>query len=470
MSSRDRARPAPAAAATARVTQPPTCAAGAITVHLRHRLLGHVRHGGQPLAARQLACRLVRDRHLPGQLRDATTSSTRRPRRAAGRARRLRMRTATAVTYASKDRVCQLEHPQAASCDGRRSASRPQRVLRRVHRGARSRGLPAGAPLGGARRRARARRFRARTARARDRHAARERSRSTRTRAARAGAYAISTGRLRGNLERRDLQGVRVHRRARRRTSPARPGAAGAPGRTSPLAGEQTDLLRSSSAARSPGPAARAIPHGSAWSPRRAQAPLVPGARPARGAGARDGRRLRGMEHVRQLPRPHRPHDRRQRDRRRGGPAGGHRAVRGVPAGARRGEVARRGRSASPRSSSGPRSSSSRCARSAGAGRRGPSLVQLVVAQAGANAASYWLLRDVFEAELRLREARQTRPRRTSSVPERDQAEVLARRREDAPRADTPSRSRSTRSAARSSSWRSPGGARAPSSSPRAKR
>jgi hypothetical protein len=51
-------------------------------------------------------------------------------------------------------------------------------------------------------------------------------------------------------------------------------------------------------------------------------------------------------------------------------------------------------------------------------------LVQLIVAQAGTNAASYWLLRDVFEAELRLREATDAAASR-ESVPERDQAEVL---------------------------------------------
>jgi hypothetical protein len=51
-------------------------------------------------------------------------------------------------------------------------------------------------------------------------------------------------------------------------------------------------------------------------------------------------------------------------------------------------------------------------------------LVQLIVAQAGTNAASYWLLRDVFEAELRLREAEDAATSR-DNVPERDQAEVL---------------------------------------------
>jgi hypothetical protein len=51
-------------------------------------------------------------------------------------------------------------------------------------------------------------------------------------------------------------------------------------------------------------------------------------------------------------------------------------------------------------------------------------LVQLVVAQAVANAASYWLLRDVFEAELSMREA-QDAAASHDNVPERDQAEVL---------------------------------------------
>jgi hypothetical protein len=51
-------------------------------------------------------------------------------------------------------------------------------------------------------------------------------------------------------------------------------------------------------------------------------------------------------------------------------------------------------------------------------------LVQLVVVQAGANAASYWLLRDVFDAELRLREAEDAAASH-DTVPERDQAEVL---------------------------------------------
>lgn len=42
-----------------------------------------------------------------------------------------------------------------------------------------------------------------------------------------------------------------------------------------------------------------------------------------------------------------------------------------------------------------------------GSGGARAALVQLVVAQAGANAASFWLLRDVREAELRVREATQ---------------------------------------------------------------
>jgi hypothetical protein len=59
-----------------------------------------------------------------------------------------------------------------------------------------------------------------------------------------------------------------------------------------------------------------------------------------------------------------------------------------------------------------------------GSGTARAVLVQLVVAQAGANAASYWLLRDVFDAELRLREAQDAAASR-ESVPERDQPEVL---------------------------------------------
>jgi hypothetical protein len=54
-------------------------------------------------------------------------------------------------------------------------------------------------------------------------------------------------------------------------------------------------------------------------------------------------------------------------------------------------------------------------------------LVQLIVAQAGTNAASYWLLRDVFEAELRLREATDAAASR-ESVPERDRAAAKMRR------------------------------------------
>ena len=51
-------------------------------------------------------------------------------------------------------------------------------------------------------------------------------------------------------------------------------------------------------------------------------------------------------------------------------------------------------------------------------------LVQLVVAQAGVNAASYWLLRDVFEADLRVHEATDAAESH-DRVPERDRAEVL---------------------------------------------
>ena len=46
-------------------------------------------------------------------------------------------------------------------------------------------------------------------------------------------------------------------------------------------------------------------------------------------------------------------------------------------------------------------------------------LVQLVVAQAGLNAASYWLLRDVFEADLACARPK-TRPTAHDHVPERD--------------------------------------------------
>ncbi len=51
-------------------------------------------------------------------------------------------------------------------------------------------------------------------------------------------------------------------------------------------------------------------------------------------------------------------------------------------------------------------------------------LVQLVVVQAGANAASYWLMRDVFEADLKVREAEDAAESH-ERVPERDRAEVL---------------------------------------------
>jgi hypothetical protein len=51
-------------------------------------------------------------------------------------------------------------------------------------------------------------------------------------------------------------------------------------------------------------------------------------------------------------------------------------------------------------------------------------LVQLVVAQAGINAASYLLLRDVFEADLHMREAEDAAVSR-ENVPANDQAEVL---------------------------------------------
>ncbi len=62
-----------------------------------------------------------------------------------------------------------------------------------------------------------------------------------------------------------------------------------------------------------------------------------------------------------------------------------------------------------------------------GSGTARAVLVQLIVAQAGVNAASYWLLRDVFEAELRLRGAQDAAASHESheNVPERDQAEIL---------------------------------------------
>ena len=57
-----------------------------------------------------------------------------------------------------------------------------------------------------------------------------------------------------------------------------------------------------------------------------------------------------------------------------------------------------------------------------GSGAARAVLVQLVVAQAGINAVSYWLLRDVFEAELRVREAEDAATSH-DNVPERDQAD-----------------------------------------------
>jgi hypothetical protein len=59
-----------------------------------------------------------------------------------------------------------------------------------------------------------------------------------------------------------------------------------------------------------------------------------------------------------------------------------------------------------------------------GSGRARALLVQLVVVQAAANAASYWLMRDVFEADLRVREAEDAAESR-EHVPERDRAAVL---------------------------------------------
>jgi hypothetical protein len=52
-------------------------------------------------------------------------------------------------------------------------------------------------------------------------------------------------------------------------------------------------------------------------------------------------------------------------------------------------------------------------------------LVQLVVAQGAANAAGYWLLRDVFEADLRVREAEDAAQTHDHNVPEHERAEVL---------------------------------------------
>jgi hypothetical protein len=54
-------------------------------------------------------------------------------------------------------------------------------------------------------------------------------------------------------------------------------------------------------------------------------------------------------------------------------------------------------------------------------------LVQLVIAQAGVNAASYWLLRDVSEAELRLDEARWTVASH-QHIPDRRQADDEVRK------------------------------------------
>jgi hypothetical protein len=53
-------------------------------------------------------------------------------------------------------------------------------------------------------------------------------------------------------------------------------------------------------------------------------------------------------------------------------------------------------------------------------------LVQLVVVQAGANAASYWLMRDVFEADLRVREAEEAADIR-EHIPEWSHPEDRAR-------------------------------------------
>jgi hypothetical protein len=53
-------------------------------------------------------------------------------------------------------------------------------------------------------------------------------------------------------------------------------------------------------------------------------------------------------------------------------------------------------------------------------------LIQLVVAQAGVHAAAYWLMRDVFEANLRLFEAKQAAEIH-EHVPERPRADDMAR-------------------------------------------
>jgi hypothetical protein len=59
-----------------------------------------------------------------------------------------------------------------------------------------------------------------------------------------------------------------------------------------------------------------------------------------------------------------------------------------------------------------------------GSGTARAVLVQLIVAQAGTNAAGYWLLRDLFEADLRLHDAMDAAVSR-DSVPQQDQPEVL---------------------------------------------
>ncbi|HEY8041847.1 MAG TPA: hypothetical protein VIF15_18715 [Polyangiaceae bacterium] len=53
-------------------------------------------------------------------------------------------------------------------------------------------------------------------------------------------------------------------------------------------------------------------------------------------------------------------------------------------------------------------------------------LVQLVVAQAGLNGAAYWLMRDVFEADLRVFEARQAADIH-ERVPDRPRADEMSR-------------------------------------------
>ncbi|MDP9149865.1 MAG: hypothetical protein M3O36_08015 [Myxococcota bacterium] len=61
-----------------------------------------------------------------------------------------------------------------------------------------------------------------------------------------------------------------------------------------------------------------------------------------------------------------------------------------------------------------------------GSGGARTALVQLVVAQAGLNAASFWLMRDVFDADLRVFEARQAAEIH-ERVPEKPRADEMSR-------------------------------------------